>query len=1005
MRLHNLAMSYIGPYVGRVSIDFASLGDVFLVCGKTGSGKSTLFEAIAYALYGSERGARELVSHYAGPEDESYVELEFKAGQQPWRITRKPARTVAKKRGTGTTERPSEVALWKRDASGWKAVSDKATEVDATIERIIGLSFDEFTKIVLLPQGEFQRFLEMSTNDRTAILEKLFPVDLHGAVSDLAREKAKEAENRARDMDERIRALEARLGDEPEAAAELARSALGSARIDEAAAFSSLDEAKAAARAAELALRTFAELDTATASMLAISSTAAEAASLAARLERAEAAIAARHAVEAARRARLVHTEAAKELEAANGTLATLDSLAPQIDAERTGLAETLSALVGMDTEAGRLSALASAWERASAARSRLENTRRLLAAVESGKARSVTAYGEATAVLAGLESIPADAETLEAERAAATEALESARAAMRRAQEAESHQQALAELRSRLEAERGRTGNAAGEQAGSAAALSSAESAFEAARSRSFAHQLARTLENGRPCPVCGSTEHPDPAVPGDGAAGIGSLEALERSLAEAKAAARLADDEAAACGARLSELGQALSGMEGRAAAFADAQTIQAALLDCDVAEMRLSAANDAIAAESARIKAAATARGSVDKLRGLLDAATSAESLARADFAAAEASAQEADSGSGGSDPGPLVARLNEKKKAAAADKERREALIASWEADRGAAVARASETYRRHESAFADLAVYNTGMAKALADARFDGEEAWSAATMPNDELAAARSQAKERADEEASAGARLAAAERAAAGLARPDAAATGAGLASASAAYAAARSALDEAVRVEHDLAAALATLEAERAERAARRERGERLVAMSRLLNGDTDGRRLSFKNFALASYFAAVVEHASMRLREMSDSRYDMRVTESKMAGKSRIGLDLEVLDAFTGVARPASSLSGGEKFLASISLALGLSDVIVARAGGINLDSIFIDEGFGSLDDETLDRAMTALDRVRGERVIGIVSHVADLRGRVPVRIEVLKSSAGSTLRVVR
>jgi len=152
-----------------------------------------------------------------------------------------------------------------------------------------------------------------------------------------------------------------------------------------------------------------------------------------------------------------------------------------------------------------------------------------------------------------------------------------------------------------------------------------------------------------------------------------------------------------------------------------------------------------------------------------------------------------------------------------------------------------------------------------------------------------------------------------------------------------------------------------------------------------------------------SLGSYFSMVVEHASIRLREMSDGRYDMRVAEGKAAGRGRVGLDLEVLDAFTGFARPASSLSGGEKFLASISLALGLSDVIVSRSGGVALDSIFIDEGFGSLDDETLDRAMVALDRIRGERVIGIISHVAELRTRVPVLVEVMKSNTGSKIHV--
>jgi exonuclease SbcC len=487
--------------------------------------------------------------------------------------------------------------------------------------------------------------------------------------------------------------------------------------------------------------------------------------------------------------------------------------------------------------------------------------------------------------------------------------------------------------------------------------------------------------------------------------ASGIGEeLEALDRSLGLARSAARAADQDAAASAARLAELGRIAAAKEADFAAMAGAPSSLAAVQALEAAEARMALADSSIAAESGRQKSAAAARIKVDSLRGLLDAATASEAAARAEFAAAEASAREADRACGGSDPAPLAASLEKRRKAAQADKSSREAMILSWERDRGAAAAQAVEAHRRLERARSVLEGFKAAMAKALAEAGFDSEDAWSAAAMTNGELAEARRAVRGRAEAESFAAARLAAAERVVAGMERPDAAACEAALEAAAGRYTAARAALDEAIRVERELSAAITALEAERAERAARRERGEALVGMARLLNGDTDGRRLSFKNFALASYFAAVVEHASRRLQEMSDNRYDMRVTEGRISGRGRVGLDLEVLDAFTGVARPASSLSGGEKFLASISLALGLSDVIVARAGGISLDSIFIDEGFGSLDDETLDRAMTALDRVRGDRVIGIVSHVADLRGRVPARIEVLKSSAGSSLRVV-
>jgi len=416
-------MSYIGPYAGAVSVDFASLGDVFLVCGKTGSGKSTIFDAIAYALYGSAHITRDIVSHHAGADDESYVELEFEAGKERWRISRKPGRTVAKKRGTGTTDRPAEVALWKREGTGWKALSDKATEVESTIESIIGLSSEEFTKIVLLPQGEFQRFLEMNTSDRTAILEKLFPVDLHGAVSVLAREKARDAEARIRDFDERIRSMEERLGSDPAADAGRARSNLAQARIDEAAALEALDEAKVSVQAAVSATKAFAELDAARSYRLSLETGAREAASLAARLERAESAVAARAAVDAARRAGAEHAEAAHAARADDEALAVLDSRLPQVEAARSSLAGLVASLAAMDNEAGRLSAQVSAWERASAARARLSESRLRLAAAESARAQATERFAEASASLAALESITADADALNAERAAAAEA------------------------------------------------------------------------------------------------------------------------------------------------------------------------------------------------------------------------------------------------------------------------------------------------------------------------------------------------------------------------------------------------------------------------------------------------------------------------------------------------------------------------------------------------------------------------------------------------------
>ncbi|PKL22983.1 MAG: hypothetical protein CVV47_17270, partial [Spirochaetae bacterium HGW-Spirochaetae-3] len=302
MRLRKLTMSNIGPYVGLTTLDFDTLGDAFLVCGKTGSGKSTLFDAVSYALYGSAVGTREIVSHFAKADDDVFVDLDFQVGAERWRVQRKPARTVSRKRGAGTTEKPAEAALWKRRSSGWEPFRDKIGEVDAAVTAVIGLSAGEFTKIVLLPQGEFQRFLEMNTNERTKILEKLFPVDEHAAVSDLAREKAREAESRARILDDGLRAMEESLGDDPDAALSGRTAELESARVAETAALAARDAAAAAAQAAALGSRAWAEYDAAAAESAALSARAAEAASEMARLSRAEAALGAEPAVAAVKR-------------------------------------------------------------------------------------------------------------------------------------------------------------------------------------------------------------------------------------------------------------------------------------------------------------------------------------------------------------------------------------------------------------------------------------------------------------------------------------------------------------------------------------------------------------------------------------------------------------------------------------------------------------------------------------------------------------------------------
>lgn len=1008
MRLARLAMRNIGPYVGEAVIDFSSLGDVFLVCGKTGSGKTTIFDAITYALYGSSRSTRDVVSQYAGSDDDVYVELEFLVGQQRWRVARRPARTVARKRGNGTTERPSEVALWRFASTGWTAIADKAGEVEQTIARVIGLSAAEFTKIVLLPQGEFQQFLEMNTGERTTILEKLFPVNAHDIVMRLARDRAKEAEAVAKDLDARISAREDLLGPSPETLLAGATAHSLAAREEEASAQRALDGAKARAAAAMQAERAWAEHDAALAERDELASTAAVAASEALRTARAEVAVGVQAPLTAARAARATLADAVRVDAAASERLAGCDQRSEEIADTTRRLGELGAQLEAMDREAGLLGGQALFWDRLTSAEQRVAAANQSVSALDA--ARSVAAANAAQAAerLAVLEAATVDQERLEAARSAADAAARQAGEALERVRARDAHAQAVGALSQRLELERLELETARAAVSSALAALAAARAAVESLRDERAAIRLARRVVPGQPCPVCGSIDHP--ALAGHTAAGTSgepepdAVADDEAALAGAEDAARETERHEAACHARHAELERALAELlSGAPPAEAD-QTVESATDRLTAARSVLADAEEALRRESARRKEAALARSELDRLKAALAEAIGELNSARVEASSATAAADEARAGCGGADPRGRLAELRERRAEMAAQKTGLEAGILAWQRERAEALTRATEA--RARLVVAEEANQSAGLQGrvALESAGFADEDAWEAALMTPGQLESARAAVRARAAQEAASGARVAAALRAVDGVARPDAAGTESALAAAQSAFDTARAGVDEAVRAERELRAGLDELARLRAERQQLRVRGDRLVAMARLLNGETDGRHLSFKNFVLASYFALVVDRASVRLREMSDGRYDMRVAEGRASGRGHVGLDLSVLDAYTGVARPASSLSGGEKFLASISLALGLSEVIVSRAGGISPDSIFIDEGFGSLDEETLDRAMLALDRVRGQRVIGIVSHVAELRDRVPARIEVDKSTRGSSLSVV-
>ena len=1033
MKPVRLALSCVGPYVDPVDIDFGRLGEVFLVCGPTGSGKTTLFDAMVYALYGQVPGTREppdLVSHYAADSGDVFVDFSFGIGGETWRVLRRPPRSIAKRRGEGIRLLPSEAVLYRlgkpgqagiageADLSGepdqaglpderWEAVRDKPSDVTEKIEGMIGLSFDEFTRIILLPQGEFQRFLDMNTSDRTGILEKLFPVEHHAAVSELARRAAQEAKAEAKAADEGIASLVSGLGQEPDAALDAAKAAAGGAVAEEESARSILMNARLALEGARMVAKAWDELSAAEAENTGLLALQPEMESLGLRLGRAAAAGSIRKEMDARDRAVAQQNQEAGLHDSLTVQLKALKARRPGMDQVRKVIVELAESIAAMDRDAGDLAARIAAWER-----TRVAGLALAAAESEAEEAGKVAGFGRdrirsLETALSELEHGLPDRSALSEKLSEATAAREAARLNATRATEGQS-------LRTGLDKAQAELQEAAGQLKSSVDRLVVAEDKVvqaEAILAEAALPALAASLAPGKPCPVCGSLDHPAPAATAhqnkhDEAGDKTSLEQAKgkSDLEQARVELRLAGRVEAECRSRLKVLEQSQADLNQRMSSLGKVPTPQEAGQLLSQAETAVNQAQAALRDADTRAAAVAVARNLLETARQEGLSAEARLTVAGQALASAMAVVHEAGNAAGGSDPAEALAALQTRRRDATDRKTAMERDLASWESGLATAASRLADCEVRLSQAQAELSEASVAAGRALVIAGFPDRESWQAACMDKDDLAASAARSNTYANSVVASAARLAAARRAVDGSARPDTLVLQTAVSAAEEAHTLTRTALSQAESELRNLESSLAALASARVRREALRERGDRLVELAGLLNGDTAGRRLSFRNFVLARYFSRVTQRASVRLREMSEGRYDIRVVEGRSRGQGRIGLDLEVMDGFTGRCRPASSLSGGEKFLTSISLALGLSDVITRRSGGIALDSIFIDEGFGSLDDETLDRAVAVLDRIRGQRVIGIVSHVGELRIRIPARIEVDKTGNGSSLRII-
>jgi exonuclease SbcC len=496
------------------------------------------------------------------------------------------------------------------------------------------------------------------------------------------------------------------------------------------------------------------------------------------------------------------------------------------------------------------------------------------------------------------------------------------------------------------------------------------------------MAAELACQLTADCACPVCGSTGHPAPAPMRDGAV----LEQDVARAAEARDAAALAREQA-------QERQAELAGEIADCQATAGGDTV--AELDAELAALveRVTAAQEAAQEAAGLEPALADRQAERDQLGEELTAAVAESAAARKEAGAAqdrldqlatEVAAEAAGFGS-------VSARQAALRQAAVADRELAQAL-----GDLAAARAAADGARRR--------------AARELCDRGFATIDAARAAVLAPGDLSALAGEVTTWTSELAARQAAVAADELAgldAAGLPAAEAAAD-----TAATTLAAAQAADRDARGVSRALAEQAARLGQRLAELDREQDAADRLAAQTEpvirlagLAKGTEGQRKIALTTYVLRLWFEQVVQAANARLAAMSSGRYELRRTDEGETRRQRTGLTLAVIDRHTGAERSPKSLSGGETFYTSLALALGLADVVKAEAGGVELDTLFIDEGFGSLDPQTLDQVMAVIDDLRDRgRAVGIVSHVTDLKDRVYERLEVRRLRDGSSAATV-
>lgn len=914
MRPLRLTLSAFGPYAGLEELDFRPLGreGLYLITGDTGAGKTTLFDAITFALYGEASGENRdpsmLRSKYAAPDTLTYVELEFLYRNQVYTVRRNPEYVRPKARGTGETRQKADASLTYPDG---RPPVTKSREVTRAITELLGLDRNRFTQIAMIAQGDFLKLLLAKTEERSKIFRELFHTERYQRFQEQVRRDAAQLEQQVRGAEQTLRTALQQLQGPGAGALQDALEVLQTADVlpplDQmlqlAETLCTQDEAAFQARSAELEQAKQA-LTQAERQLV----QAQQAAQLEAQIAETKDQLARQTA--AWQQAQTALSAAQKDVprqEAFSRQMAEEQALLPQY--------ERLSQLDGKIKHVIReqqdcqqqLEADRNAIHRAQARQSELQ-----------GQIKELTQEQQVLAALKG------QAQPL--------------REQQERLQQLQTQQQDWSRTVRQL-------GQAQEDYRQAASRLTNLREAY-AQQERLFldsqAGLLAGTLEDGQPCPVCGALHHPKPAQPQPDAPTQAQLRKAKQALEQAEAQAHDLSRQAATLAAREESLrGQLLAQLK-----LEQPEEILSALQALEQAWTERTAAYNR-GLKRSRVVAGQLEKASQDlsQLETRLEELTCRCQETEKRFSGLQASQKALE---------PERERLaqglpypSQKEALAHLDTLKKEMETLNHRL----------EDAREREQALSGAVKNLAGQAAALERQRQEyqgptleeAEQARAVCDTRQGELQALRDELHLRLNGNRSARQELTSGSQA--------------------------LGELEEQLRWHRSL---------------------------SDTVNGQLRGKdKVTLEAYIQMTWLDRILARANLRLMVMTSGQYELLRQEKAENQRSQSGLELEVLDHYNGTRRSVRTLSGGEAFQASLSLALGLSDEIQAGAGGIQLDTLFVDEGFGSLDEEALNQAISALsDLSKGHRLVGIISHVSELKERIDRQVVVTKAPTGGS-----